>query len=290
MRRVITLTALVVLATAAGTAKAAAVLSCGTVITSPGVYELTADLNCATWVPSPDPNVDPSGAIVVMGAQGVTIDLNGHTLSGPGATTNTEGLLIQGGAATVKNGTIRGFGLGVNGSGGSAVQTDGLRVTKNGSGIGAYLPASITIRRSYVNENLRDGIFDTEGGGLYVYDSQVVGNGGNGLSGYTNFIWAERNVISRNGGNGVWNQSWGVYLKDNQVNNNRLSGIFLDLNGYRDSYWILSNTANGNGGHGIDFEARASWMIDYPPLYFEANIARDNLTSPQCVNIFCRTS
>ena len=75
------------------------------------------------------------------------------------------------------------------------------------------------------------------------------------------------------------------------LSSNGLDEIFLGMNSFNDSYWLFSNTAIGNGGHGIVFAAYpVDPPSDTPPLFFEGNVARDNHTNPQCVNMFCRTS
>ena len=260
-----------------------AVVTCGSAITSPGVYELTADLNCSGAFVA-NPNVPP-GAALYVNSSGVTINLNGHSIFGPGATTSSTGVWIEG-DALIENGTIRGFGTGVLGTA-SGVQTNDLRVAKNGYGIFGSL-MTLTVSNSYINENTADGIYASVGLGIGVSNSQVNGNGGNGITDHETGFVGVGNIISRNGGYGIWNDEYGVSLKNNQVNNNGSDGIYLGLNPFPDTYWLLNNTANGNGGHGIDFAARS--QLIQGPSYFEGNIARDNLTNPQCINILCRTS
>jgi hypothetical protein len=85
----------------AGPAAAATEISCGQVISNPGVYSLGEDLNC-------------TDAIEIR-AGGVTFDLQGHTLSGYGS--ERMGILIwvwNGSPADpvlVRNGIIRGFSV-----------------------------------------------------------------------------------------------------------------------------------------------------------------------------------
>ena len=74
----------------------AAAVACGDTLTAS--IALDADLDC------------PSGNGLVIGADGVTVDLGGHTIVGDDTTT-TYGVENAGGfdRVTVKNGTIRGF-------------------------------------------------------------------------------------------------------------------------------------------------------------------------------------
>ena len=78
---------------AAGGAQQALALSCGDTLTSDTT--LTANLAC-------------SGTALVVGADGITIDLNGYTISGDGT---GLGIDNTGGYdnVTIKNGTITGF-------------------------------------------------------------------------------------------------------------------------------------------------------------------------------------
>jgi hypothetical protein len=282
MKRLCMLTAIAVLGTASGTARAAS-LTCGAVITSSGAYTLTNDLNCSTSSPL-------GTAIFITGGAAVTINLNGHSIIGPGATTGSEGIRLEGGSVHLANGLIRGFGTAVTGLE-ADFQGDYIRIVKNGTGISGSLALRTVFHHSYINENTGDGISASIDSAISMSDSQIVGNGGNGITDHEAPMNIQRSVISRNGGYGIFEDEWGVYLKDNRVLNNGRDGIFLGLNDFPDTYSILNNTANGNGGHGIVFAAQpAVDGREYPPSYFEGNSARDNRTSPQCVNIFCSAS
>jgi hypothetical protein len=275
MKRLVTLAALVVFGTAAATAGAAS-LTCGAVISSSGTYTLTSDLTCSAL----------GDAIFITGGADVTINLNGHSINGPGATTNSEGIRVETGAAHVTNGVIRGFGTGVSGIE-SGFQGDNVRIAKNGTGIRGDLDLVTVLQHSYVNENTGDGISASVDSRITMSDSRIVGNGGNGVTDHEAFMDVQRSVISRNGGYGIWEEEWGVYLKDNQVNNNGLDGIHLGMNDFPDPYWLFNNTAIGNGGHGIVFEPLFVGFVEHD-VQTEGNVARDNRTNPQCVNIFCR--
>ena len=278
MRRLVTVAALVVLAAGAGTARAA-VLTCGSVITSPGIYQLTSDLNCSSLTSS-------GIGLQVLTDAAVTISFNGHTINGPGASTLTVGIDAEAPDVTLLNGVIRGFGTGVHAAE-NRVTTDNMRVAKNGEGLFGDLDVFFTIRHSYINENSDIGIRDTMMP-IYISDSQVLRNGGNGIDAHESAVIADRNVISGNGGYGILNDEWGVVLTGNQVNYNARDGISIGGNPFPDSYTIVNNTMIGNGGHGIDYEPQQGFAEH--PLQSEGNIARDNRTNPQCVNIFCRTS
>ena len=105
---------LIVSAFALGSASSAnaAPLACGDTLTSPGVYTLTANLNCSAMPPS-------TSALLIGG--GVTINLNGYSIIGPGGTVPTFATIPTvgietAGDTTIKNGIIRGFDIGILGA------------------------------------------------------------------------------------------------------------------------------------------------------------------------------
>jgi hypothetical protein len=82
--------------------------SCGQTVTMNAI--VTQDLNCT----------NSSG--IVIGADGITIDLNGHTIRGPGYDCGIQDSLFD--KLTVKNGTLANFEEGV-----FAVSADGVTVS-----------------------------------------------------------------------------------------------------------------------------------------------------------------
>jgi len=90
---------------AAAAPASATTLSCGTVVTSS--VTLTAQMNCSS---------DTTTSAIIIGASGVTVDLNGHKILGPGANSNTEGIVDNPGGqgtsyndVTIEDGTISNF-------------------------------------------------------------------------------------------------------------------------------------------------------------------------------------
>ena len=190
----------------------------------------------------------------------------------------------------ITKGVIQGFGWAAFTAVQNVIELDDLRVIRNGVGV-LSTQALIVVRRSFINENLGDGIhLEGDGQGL-IFDSQIAGNGSDGIE-VSTAIDAERNVITRNHGNGIYSTDFGTTLRDNQVTNNGSDGIYEGPNFYPDPYIMTNNTATGNGGHGIDYEADYFAYLGVPihATTFEGNVARDNKTAPQCINIFCRSS
>ena len=138
--------------------------SCGQTITSPGVYRLMANLDCSA--------MPPSTSALTLEA-GVTLDLQGYSIIGPGGTVPTFAALptagvqfatedgfCSGGESAVKNGIIRGFDIGIYSTAGAFSQVSNMRLTRNGYGIGKFYPScGLSVSNSFVNENLGDGVF-----------------------------------------------------------------------------------------------------------------------------------
>ena len=153
----------------AGTA-AAATVACGAVLTSDVV--LTRDLHC-------------SGDGLLVGADDLTIDLNGHRIAGSGIGTaiRTDTPAGPFGSVTVRNGTIRDFGTGVALAlwHGTGAHLSGLTVRGNDTGISGY--------GSY--------------GGIEVADSVFVDNASYAIQGAGNRVTINRSRFQGNG-NGVF--------------------------------------------------------------------------------------
>jgi hypothetical protein len=138
------------------TSASAATLRCGDTIIANVV--LTRNLNC-------------SGDGLVLGADGLTIDLNGYTLSGSGGGTG----IGAGGSGrrgiSVLNGTIRNFDNGItNISGGSSLT--GLKVVGNNYGAGRGLLEAVVSGSTF-----RDNQVAISPSRVTVTDSTFVSNG-----------------------------------------------------------------------------------------------------------------
>ncbi|MEV4755865.1 right-handed parallel beta-helix repeat-containing protein [Micromonospora sp. NPDC049559] len=107
------------LVVAAGPAHAAPPVACGDTVTADVV--LTADLTCP-------------GDGLSIGADGVTVDLNGHTISGSATGTGIQAVEVD--DLRVRDGVIRGFTIGVLLENVGDAELHGLRLLDNGGGTG----------------------------------------------------------------------------------------------------------------------------------------------------------
>jgi Right handed beta helix region len=280
-----------VLVAAGGAGARSAAVACGDTITAD--VTLTADLTAC------------SGDGLIVAADGVRIDLNGHAVSGSGVGT---GITVSGANVSVVNGAVRGFDVGVSSSFGSGNGTRlaGLTVVANRTGVVAFSQSGV-IDRSTIAFNAGDGFHGVSARAWTIEDSQISDNAGAGMvlseALFTNIT---RNTIARNGGIGIdfqfhvdvamvsdnvvaRNGGYGIRILDsttklrrNVARWNGNTGILLSENESPSSlpfYEITGNTANENAGAGI---AATAGMPDGG-----GNAAKKNAATPQCVNIAC---
>ena len=242
--------AAITLALSVGAADAGAALTCGQTMTKD--RKLKADLkNCP-------------GDGLLIGAAGVTIDLNGHTIGGVGAG-GTAGLSNATGFNDTRikgPGTIKSFDHGVELLNGADARVS--RVTVKDSGVtGIYSNSTDGARFK------RNVISDSESWGIQVThtdDADVIGNEitGPASSGSSNTgisvnasdssnILVEDNVV-RGGGDGDWGilvngSAPGTRVKGNDVRRMQQHGIEV-YDGAVDTL-VKNNTTARNGIDGI---------------------------------------
>jgi hypothetical protein len=128
-------------------------------ISQPGSYYLTGNIS----VTSP-------GSAVLIAVPGVTLDLNGFTITGNGG--NSVGVAFYE-STTVRNGHLRSLGFGISGTGGANTAVEDLTVigcTTRGIAMGARA----AVRRCFVSGPAPVGIEFTGDYGL-VEDCNITG-------------------------------------------------------------------------------------------------------------------
>ena len=253
----------------------ATTLSCGDVIVANSV--LTTNLHC-------------TGTGLTIGADGVTLDLNGHKLVGAGG---GDGVDVNADNDTVKNGLIKGFGGdGIRtGSFLSGPTIDNMEIRENaGNGVHFDLAPGI-VANSKIARNGIDGVADT--GGSTIQNNKIVRNGHYGVEaapGVGGATTITNNKIIRNGLGGIQTGIHYSIIVGNKINKNggngiNVSDVLADSGGV-----ITDNIANGNTGLGI------SVCVTDPPgdtcgLGNETdgggNSAKNNSDPRQCLNIVC---
>jgi parallel beta-helix repeat protein len=271
--------AAVIAAALAGSASAVAI-GCGSVLTTNTT--LTADLRAC-----------PGDGLVVA-ADGITINLAGHTITGTG---QGVGIRILNSGDVVRDGSVEGFFTGIQSndfprSAGTSVLR--VKVSRNaGSGV-AFYGFGETLARSVVTSNGFDGVLLAGSDGTTVTDNKVFRNAVNGIDGrphadgaaYTN------NEVTENGNDGIaTSDSTARAITGNTTSRNGGDGIDIrDIPGFAQFYLVAANLADDNGGHGITaciLNFDSGNLCEGGFVDGGGNAAKHNATEPQCVNIVC---
>jgi hypothetical protein len=204
-------------------------LACGDTVT--GAAVLTADLTC----PGP-------GLLLTPGS---SLDLQGHTLTGPGTDVDATGLYAElagddsAAPVTVRNGTVRGWAAGLRlefGAGGTvedmtfrdnvsgfaadSVQSVAVarsRFLDNSTGMSAFFTLGTTIDRSMFRGN-GTGVSVAPGGGMQITDSTFTRNG-------TASVCSEAGL----------DVSGSVFTRNTVATSSMWCGLMLDGNAFRDN-------------------------------------------------------
>ncbi len=219
-------------------------VSCGGVITTNTT--LTADVGpCSTT------------AGIVIGADNVTLNLNGHKVSGIGAGQGTTQGIVGSGVsgATVENGTVTGFDTGVYFEFGSGETITKMNAHDNigsldgngifGEGIQLFQVTNSTISN---NQVIHNGTF----AGIDVFDASGITITGN--------VVTDNNILesmsTHGGGNGIMQDIgiWVVFLSlpttSNVVSTNSVTGSGLDgiqISRFANGNTVTRNSALRNG-------------------------------------------
>ena len=199
------------------TARAAtgeAALECGSVVTHD--VRLSRDLR------------DCTGNGLVVGADDVDIDLNGHLISGTGPFVSLSGIDIDAHSSVrVHNGRIADFSRGVLGYDADHAHVKGMRITRT-----------------------LEGVSFEESSGVRVIDNQVVGNREGMVLRRTDRSTVAGNEVVDNDTTGITDIESRTNLHTrNRVTGNTFDGISLEsaVNSV-----VAGNTVQGNGLDGIN--------------------------------------
>jgi hypothetical protein len=283
--------AVAVLVGAGGAGARGTALACGDTITTD--VTLTANLTSC-----------PGDGLIVA-ADGVTVDLNGHSVRGSGAGT---GITVSGADVSVVNGLVGGFDVGVRSSFGSGDRTrlSRLTVTGNGTGVVANSQSGV-LDQSTIALNAGAGLTVAGANSWTIEHSQVTDNGGAGMVLFQAlFTTIAGNTVSHNAGNGIEfrfhvdvatvsdnlvarNGGFGIRITDstskvlrNVARRNGNTGILLSESENPEAvvfYEISGNVSNDNAGAGI---VATAGMTDGG-----GNSAKHNGATPQCMNVAC---
>lgn len=187
--------------------------ACGEVVQ--GNVNLTSDLNCTS-----------DGLLV--GSSNTVINLNGHTIAGPGPQSSKVGIVVPDydNVAINGDGTIKGFQAGILVTGANNVQAKLIGLTANEIGMFLTGAKGVSMSQSTVwNNNLGVAAHSSNG-------ASMTGNmlSGNTLAGLT-LVNTVKSIIA---GNNVEGGQNGLFLDaqshDNTINMNNIMHNVIDLN------------------------------------------------------------
>jgi parallel beta-helix repeat protein len=239
---------------------------------------------------------------ITIAKSGVTVDLNGHTITGLGEGDGIAAAGVSG--VTIKNGSVVNFEAGLRLTGVTNSRVHDTRFSMN-SDASAWIEASRGNRflRLTMTEN-GDGGFRLVGSsknriaGSTVSGASDFGVGMEGLSSYNRLVRNKvtlagegvkvddgtgnrifRNTLSHNGGAGVEvaSDAHSTRINENQTHHNGADGIFVEAVGAQ----INRNHSGCNGGLGINATGLAVG---------NDNVAGANGDTVGCAGVVCRVS
>jgi hypothetical protein len=209
-----------------------------------------ADLTKAgeTYVLTADITTSLSACFMVL-ADRITIDLAGHTVTGPAAAGATVGIWDDNTArisTVVKNGSIKNFGHGIFLL--ASTRNTVRSVTTSDNRRGMTIGDTSLVKDCTVQRNLEDGIVTDDN--VQVEDCYVGGTGGSDANGGFGIVGGQRMLITRTKVNG---NGSGILVgmrstvSHSTASNNGNDGIAVGQNSL-----VTRNTTNDNGGDGIE--------------------------------------
>jgi parallel beta-helix repeat protein len=227
---------------------------------------------------------------IVIGAHGITLDLNGHTVDG-----NAVGCAVSNGSSewcasgtepaygrvTIRDGTVRGFlvGIGLQTADDNALvrlrighsyvrgiwmyDVSRTLVEENIVSSGIMLQAAGNIlRRNRISHSVGHGIEQWEGERNRIEWNVISHNGGDGIfaNAFSEML-VRRNLVAANGGAGlqVGDGVIGTVIEGNRVQDNGGPGIAMIEGVHRNR--ISDNTVSRNSGDGIQLNSDGSYNL-----------------------------
>lgn len=227
---------------------------------------------------------------LIIGAAGVTLDLNGHWITGSAVGSTGSGVLIAADDATVRNGRVAGFSVGVAADAqqgfGFDFRLDSLELVRNGIGVSAFDPGGLTghfatIESSEISRNADRGI-SASFYNVTVTDSMIRRNGGDGIHTLESPGRYEGNDISNNGGTGLVLDDHVATMVGNRIHGNGRSGVVLRIGSFPDPLslsFAKDNELTNNGELGFYALSVGPWE----GFDGGGNIAKGNGDARQCL-------
>lgn len=187
----------------------------------------------------------PSNGLWIAASVPLTLDLNGHTITGQGT---GDGIVVFGSHIVVKGrGRITNFGVGVSLEWGDQVVVYDLNLDKNRSGVALYHSSGARIFDNTIRglKGLSTGVFLSDSSAL-VYRNEIK-----------DFSY------------GFLNYAGSIVISENVITNNQ-TGIRLGIDD--GSYRVRGNIIQRNQGNGIEADVAANGSCGQ----IEDNMVKDN--------------
>ena len=269
---------------------ASAAVQCGAVLTSN--TKLTSNLVC-----------DASGDALSIGADGVTLNLNGHSITGPGAyDTSYAGVRVAGHTKVrVTNGRITGFQSAVVLDESTRAVVSKVNAYGNDQGLNLSGGGQHLVEKNYVHDNGRDairlglssynrvrlnvvvantfGIGVADGSTDNVVEANAAtrnGDFGIGLLGDVARNLVQANVVDQSSGHGIQVNPEAVdtRLFKNYLSRNGIDGIHVEA--------VTTTITRNDARKNLDLGINAPGAVDGG-----GNKAKGNGNSLQCVGVVC---
>ena len=221
--------------------------TCGSTVTHS--VTLTADMSC------------PASSGVLVGKSGITINLNGHTITGPTSGTN-YGVYDDGYArVTIENGTVQNFYDAVHVE--SSSQSKILKIKAHGAqnaGIAYWYSLDGVIDHSGASHNSTYGIYLYENTNVSATNSTATNNSTYGVYDYDSSATHNHVTASNNGSYGfyidypaAYTSSGPYVIKNSNATHNGYAGVYVADNLPQWEYQadLIANTANDNTDYGF---------------------------------------
>jgi parallel beta-helix repeat protein len=235
------------------------------VISQPGSYVLVGNVTMS----------DPNTTCIQVSAEDVTIDLNGHTISGPGTAGTSQGIdQTAGSRLRVFNGTVRDFGsIGILPR--SEAWIHDVRFRGGSAGIVLSSAPRCLIERCSVSGTLNSGVDFSDSGGSVLRDCLVHANSMRGMAIFSsNDCRIANTTFEGNGGVGgvaILDPSSGSVVEGNEfINHSTSTGLSVGGSGHI----VVGNIARGNSTDysGVDANTIHDLSVETTPPPGYANI------------------
>lgn len=224
-------------------------LACGSTVTKS--VKLTSDI------------VGCHGAGLRIGADGITVDLNGHTVAAAAKRNpKAHGIFNEGhDGVTIRGGTVSGFGAyGVRLANANRNVVEDMRMTGNFTGVGLFQSDHGVVRDNWMSGQRFVGVALTGGVGNRVTHNQISGTAGAGV-----FVQPSHTETGRNhrvDGNELSANGILVFPgpRGTKIVNNRIAGTPGDgIATFEPSTVLTGNSVSGSVGRDIFTPNAGGW-------------------------------